>query len=483
MRPRVKRRAFLRAAGTMGVGLPFLEGLPERSAFAQSENPVFGFFIVTSCGVVQQSGGDPERFWPTEAGPLTTESMNAFAAERCTGLLAEHASRLLIVKGIKYPYGSSGCGHAQGLVQSLSSSKPNGGSNTSTASGPSIDTVIAQQLNPQGVDPLTLYAGLKGGYINEKISFSAAGQVRAAEGNPYNVYQRLVGLIPPEGSTGGAGGTGGTGGMADMLALRRNSVNDLVREELNYLKGLSQLSQADRDRLEQHFQAIRDMENTMMGMGLACSEDGLDTQAIQAMNSGQAFKQNGSQEEVGLLHAQLVALAFACNATRVATLQIGDGTDATRYVINGTTYERFHWISHRIQSDGTNGAAIAGATDMHATIDRYRMGIFKSMIDKWTQYSTPNGSLLDNGFMLWTSHVAVGPSHSFSNVPIVIAGSAGGYLKQGEYVITGTGNQLTPNNQLHNTLATAMGCTNNGGPLENFGGADVAGGQISALIA
>ena len=83
-RSRINRRAFLRAAGTAGVGLPFLEGMPERSAFAQSESPVFGFFICTSCGVVQQSGNDPERFWPTEAGPLTTESMNAFAAERCT---------------------------------------------------------------------------------------------------------------------------------------------------------------------------------------------------------------------------------------------------------------------------------------------------------------------------------------------------------------------------------------------------------------
>ena len=125
-RARVNRRAFLGAAGTLGVGLPFLEGMPERSAFGQSEAPVFGFFICTSCGVAQQSGSEAERFWPTEAGPLTTESMNAFAAERCTGLLAEHASRLLVVKGIKYPYALGGCGHAQGLVQCLTASKPNG---------------------------------------------------------------------------------------------------------------------------------------------------------------------------------------------------------------------------------------------------------------------------------------------------------------------------------------------------------------------
>ena len=54
---------------------------------------------------------------------------------------------------------------------------------------------------------------------------------------------------------------------------------------------------------------------------------------------------------------------------------------------------------------------------------------------------------------------------------------------QGEYVITGTGNNLTRNNQLWNTLGTKMGCTSNGGPLENFVGSDAAGGQISALLA
>ena len=30
----INRRAFLRGAGTVAIGLPFLEGLPERSAWA-----------------------------------------------------------------------------------------------------------------------------------------------------------------------------------------------------------------------------------------------------------------------------------------------------------------------------------------------------------------------------------------------------------------------------------------------------------------
>jgi hypothetical protein len=260
--------------------------------------------------------------------------------------------------------------------------------------------------------------------------------------------------------------------MGDRLALRRKSVNDLIRAELNSLMARPELSKADKERLDLHFTTIRDVENTMTDMGLSCTGDGLDMAAIEAMNSGEAFSQNGQVEEVAKLQMELVALAFACNATRVATLQLGDGTDGTRYTIDGQTVERFHWISHRIQSDGSTGEAIPEAVAWHTAIDRIRMSTFKHLLDKWSEYSTPDGSLLDSAFALWTSHVAVGPSHSFDNLPYIIAGSAGGYLKQGEYVDAGG----VSNGRLLNTLLTACGV-----PVENFGVAD--GALIESIIA
>ncbi len=441
----INRRAFLTAAGTAGVALPFLEGLPERSAFAQSENPTFGLFLCTACGVVQAWGSEPEHFWPTELGPLTKESMEADSAERCTGLLADHADQLTIVRGIEYPAPPSGCGHAQGLAQCLTARSTTGNGNQATSTGPSADTIIANAVNPQGVPPLTLYAGMKSGYIDEKLSFSSAGQVRAAEGNPYNVYQRLTGLLDAGGDT--------SSNMADLLVERRMSVNDLIREELNDLKRNSRLSQADRDRLDQHFTTIRDVETTMADMGATCSDARIDKTALEAMNSGQAFRQNGTIEEVSKLQSQLVALAFACDATRVATLQVGDGTDATRYTIDGETVERFHWISHRIRSDGASGEAIPKAVEWHTAIDRIRMNTFKSILDFWSEVRVPNGNLLDNGFLYWTSHIAVGPTHSFNNVPVIVAGNAGGFLKTGQYIDAGN----VSNALLLNTLMSANG--------------------------
>jgi hypothetical protein len=468
------RRSFLRTIGALGLSLPFLEGLPERSAWAQSQaTPVFGLFICTANGVVQNFRDEPDKFWPTDVGPLSVAGMQAFANDRATGLLADYAQQLNIVRGVNYPFPNNGCGHALGLLQCLTAAKPSGTSNTATATGVSADTVISDALNPSGVEPLALYSGMKEGFINEKLSFRAANQVRAAEGNPWNVYQRLVGLADPTAMA------GASPEQAARLALRKKSVNDLVREELSGLLSGPSLSQADRERLDLHFTSIRDVEQNMLQMGLSCSADGLDQQALDAMNTGRAFRQDGAIEQVAKLQIDLATLAFACNATRVATLQIGDGTDHTRYTIDGQRVERFHWISHRQTSDASNGEPIANALDWHIAIDRIRMGTFKYLLDRWSSISAGSGTLLDNAFALWTSHVAVGPSHSFNNLPVIVAGKAGGFLKTGQYIDAGK----VTNNRLLNTLISASGVRKDGAPITDFGDASLTGGLIDAMVA
>jgi hypothetical protein len=53
---------------------------------------------------------------------------------------------------------------------------------------------------------------------------------------------------------------------------------------------------------------------------------------------------------------------------------------------------------------------------------------------------------------------------------VVLAGSAGGFLRQGEYVKADGGDYDPNNSQLLNTIGTAVGLTNaDGGPLDDFG--------------
>jgi hypothetical protein len=86
--------------------------------------------------------------------------------------------------------------------------------------------------------------------------------------------------------------------------------------------------------------------------------------------------------------------------------------------------------------------------------------VLEDLLDTWSQYTSARGTLLDSAFALWTNHVAVGPSHGFDNLRVIVAGSAGGFLKQGQCVDAGS----VTNSKLLNTLISAAGV-----PTTNFG--------------
>lgn len=459
----LNRRAFLRAATGIAIGLPFLEGLPERSAWAQASPPVFSLFICAACGVVGN------RFFPSATGALSTASLAG--AGKATSALSAHAANLLFVKGINFPMnGPTECGHAQGLCQALTGKPAAGGGKNATSTGPSADVVIAQRLSPRA-DPLTLYAGNKrNGYIVERLSFKegGAGQVRSADDNPYNLYSKLVGLASATGDM-----TPAASSMANTLLDSRKSVNDLVRAQLNELMRRPQLSAADRQRLEHHFDSIREIEVTMgqMADAMGCSSGALDTTRLEALKSGLAFQTNGMIEEVVKLHMSVVAVAFACSFARTATLQWGDGTDQTKYDVpaNAALGWPFHHISHRVQSDSAS-ASNPTAEQAHAEIDALRMQTLAAGLD----HLAARG-LHDRCFVLWTNHVADGPSHAFRNVPVILWGNGGGYLKQGQYVDAGN----SVNGKLLATLISAA-IQDTGASVDNFGDAS---GQLSAIRA
>jgi hypothetical protein len=432
------RRAFLRGAGTVAIGLPFLEGLAERSAWAQTSPPVFTMYIVGSCGVVAKN------FFPDATGALTTAGLAGMTTKAVSALSA-HAPNLTFIKNINWVQGGPrGCGHAEGLVQSLTGAAPGSTGNQAYASGPSADMVISKAVNPAGVDPICLYAAPKPAYVADRISFRAAGagQVRSGDQNPYILYQKLMGLT----TTTPGGGTM-TDPVAAELAATQKSINDIVRADLNSLMGNSALSSDDKQRLKLHFDSIRDLEVKLGNMGLMCTQTGLDTTKLDSYKSNFRFDNNGMIETITLLHMQLVALAFACNYNRVATLQWGDGTDGTRYNVtsNAGLGWTFHQLSHRIQDDAAVGNN-ATAEKAHAEVDVVRMQTLAKGLDAFAARGLQN-----NAMVVFTTHVSDGPSHSGNNVPHIMWGNGGGYLKTGQYIDPGK----VTNNKFHNTIITA----------------------------
>jgi hypothetical protein len=271
---------------------------------------------------------------------------------------------------------------------------------------------------------------------------------------------RLTGLTsaPPE--------------VQQLVANRRKSVNDLVRSELRELTSLQQLSAKDKQRLTQHLDAVRDME-----LSMTCELPSAQLPGIQALTSPEA---NDVRPEVTRAFMDLAAWAFNCRLNHVAKLQVGPGNDGTQYTINGTKLPSFHWISHRIYADGADGNPIPDAVELHASIDRMHLTLFKHLLDRLESYPSPyGGTLLDDAAAVWTNDLGDGPPHDASNTPWIIAGGAGGTLRTGQVI----DHQKKPVNQVLNTLINAMGIRKSDGSLtDDFGDASLMRGVVTGSL-
>jgi len=247
---------------------------------------------VVQAGATLSGSGEPEKFWPTAMGALTKDALLADKASRSIGELSDYAEKLLIVRGINLPYNSTGCSHSAADAQILTAAKITEGSTNCKALGISADTALAKAKNPPGRDPLVLHAGMfspggTGFDIPGYVSYVTPQQPRVYIDSPYKAYQQIIGVV----------GDGTMGGSADtdaqkLRALRSKSINDILRPQIQGLLSRTDLSQSDRDRLDQHLTAIRDIEVTMSATPFTIPD--ADVTTMKSMDSNRsAWTRNG----------------------------------------------------------------------------------------------------------------------------------------------------------------------------------------------
>lgn len=464
------RRAFLAGLGGVTVGLPFLEGFAPREAQAAGGVDPFAIFFRQANGVAAEQntdlGAEPERFWPLAPGALTPENVSGRALEELDG----HLQRMLVVGNINMEGFDFADGHARGALQGLTAQGPlvPGQGGDSEANGESIDHRIGRELNPEGRDSLVLYAGLNGWLGGPCISYRGPGNRRAALRNPLVGYQTMMGL---------------DSNQFEELIARQQSVNDLVRDQLQSLKSSPALSSDDQQRLQLHFDSIRDLENN-----LTCNLAEDELMVIEGLATG--YESDNGDEVLAAVraHMHVAALAVACGYTRSVSIQVGSGNDgSTRYrnLDDNSLMENYHYISHRRASHDNNGDLIAGADLLHSMVDRQFAQTFKYLLDLLAAYELPNAeSLLDCGYCLWYNDNGNGPAHSSNNVPTVIAGGAGGFLRQGQYIRANNDDFAVNHARLLNTLGSAAGLRDaNDDLISDFGDAGLDRMPLTELMA
>jgi hypothetical protein len=97
-------------------------------------------------------------------------------------------------------------------------------------------------------------------------------------------------------------------------------------------------------------------------------------------------------------------------------------------------------------------------------IDLWHQTKYARLLQKLDSYVEGGGrTVLDNSVIMYSNELSNGRAHSFMNLPYILAGSAGGYFKQGENIRLGAtqnpdgDDDIAPHNKLLNTIINSMG--------------------------
>ena len=520
----MNRRIFLRGVGGLTIAAPFLSSLNEakgQSATAADPRRLVIFYTHNGCLT--------DRWFPkVENGPLTAADLTGTLAP-----LAPYVSKLLLPRGFRsmnaYAQGQTIDPHDQACGSKLTCAPISTDSNR-YGTAESLDHTVAKQINPNKNTPLVLSVGAASTKVKEVISFSGPSAAFPANVNPQTVFNALTlgtGTTPTP-----TGPTPTMPAAVDYHVQRGQSAIDLVRGDLTRLQKLK-MSSADGLRLQNWLDLLRDTEVGVGGMTggtggtgggttampAACNADsatalGITAAALTAASPtgkitggttsfGAPPAPSASNEgdvnlatsftKGGDMMMNLMALNMICDANRVFVF-LYPGYVVYNWDGMAFTHDH-HGLSHRTGDNSVGGSCgVTGVLDQINQIDQWLAGKFAKLVGLLDGIQEGTGTLLDNTATMWLSELSDGAAHNLNNLPILIAGGAGGYLKQGAAVNvesatknidnggsdnscanggsignTGSTGGNVPINKLYVTLMNAVGCTDNGAKVTKFG--------------
>jgi len=520
----MKRRIFLKGIGGAALAVPFLSSLAEQQAKAQSAATP----PKRLCIFFTHNGCLTNRWFPT----VEDGALNAAALSPTLAPLAPYVSKLLLPRGFRsmngYAVGQTIDPHDQAMGSKLTCAKITDDSNR-YATAASLDHVIAKQINPGGATPLVLSVGASSTKIKEVLSFSGPNTAFPANVNPQTVYNQLTGLFKTSTGT----GTAPVMTAGDYKVARGASAIDLVKADLARFQALN-MSQADKTRVQDWLDLLRTTETGIMSTPSSCSADaatsiGATADAVKAASPSGAIAGGvfaGGNTAAGNsnlatsftlggdMMMNMIALSMICDTNRSFIL-VYPGYVTFNW--DGITHTHdHHGLSHRTGDLTVGGACkVAGVLDMLGDIDMWYSKKYAKLVGLLDSIGEGGGKLLDSTATMWLPELSDGAAHNLNNLPIVIAGSAGGYLKQGVAVNvegkniglgnsektcvdggdignTGSFGGNVPINKLYVTLMNAVGCKGaDGGKVTTFGDFDGTGttggitnpGEVTKLTA
>ena len=429
------RRNFLRGAG-VALTLPWLESLPLFAQDKKSANkpPLRFAHLYFSNGV------EPAHWWAKGSGA-------AMEFGKAAQPLAAIREDIVFTRGLfhqkAFTSTSPHLGRMNLLSGALVSLDPK-----EIRVGTSFDQILAQRIGNNtavpnlalGIEPneLRLEDGLSMIY-GSNVSWVSPSKPATKEIYPARVFDQLF--------------DDGKGRKLDR------SILDVVLADAKSLQ--PKISGNDRKKLDEYLESIRDIEKRLERAG---KEERLEgwRPTLKQPNLPRPTDQipQNVPEHIKLM-LDLVVLALQMDKTRVVTLMLNND-------LSQMNFKFIEGVRGALHLDLTHNGKAPELEAMYLKTNQYHVQQFTYLVEKMKAIDEGGTSLLDNSLLMFASSLFDGDSHGADQLPIVLAGKAGGQLKTGrilDYLDKGNDNRRACS--LYLSMMDMMGVQ-----LDRFGDAD-----------
>jgi len=457
----IPRRTFLRGAG-LTLGLPVLNAmgklLPKASAEALATSTAQrAIQAPVRMACIYFPNGVWEKTWfPANPG---ADYELPFALEP----LARHRQNLLVFSGLDKANSHQGDGHyakTANFLTGLPVRKTTG--KDVSVGGLSIDQLCAQRLGhftplpslELGVDPVISGIDTNVGYTRlygSYISWRSPGVPVAREINPRLAYERLFGVLSRSSRT---------DPRESPRTDDQKALLDLVLDDAKTLR--RSLGRDDQFKLDEYLDAVRDVEKRVEFFSKPDPRTWRPPTQPSAADLAPPPGEPGDHQQHVRLMLDLVLLAFWTDSTRISTFMFANDVSGKNFSklipgVNGGHHELSH---HQNKAE---------KYEPYSRINRWHSEQFAYLLDKLDRIQEGEGSLLDHSMILFGSSMSDGNRHDPNNLPILLAGRAGGAIRPGRHIAnpknTPLCNLYVPMLEHMGTPVTAFGDSNGSLPI------------------
>lgn len=406
---KLTRRSMMRGllAGGVGatVGVPLLDCFLNENGTAMADGQKLPIRFGTYFWGLGLTHG-PGRWVPSKTGAgyeLLPETASLKGLEHKTSILSGFRVHLDGRPNIQHHTGNGAI--LTGIAPSI------GGA----FDYPSFDTAMADEIGGG-----TRFRSIELSPFGTNVSYSTrtGKSFSTPETSPMSLYTRLFGegFQDPNADT----------WTPSKEAMLRKSVLSAVTEQRQSL--VAQVGSADKARLDQYFTSLRQMEEQLsneLTKPAKCESCVVPAAPDETARSGEITKVNSNNK----IMADLMAMALACNQTKIFNVA---HTNAGSSAFLPGDPSIYHLHTHDEAVDAKLGYQVTAAKLAALHFQGY-----SDFVRALDQIKEGDGTLLDNSLVFGFSDTGNARTHSTDNIPLFLAGKAGGKHKAGQHIAGG----------------------------------------------